>query len=67
MSDGNFNRALLPHTPYESGLKMGKAMARKCAVEVFADFIRKNHPTLSNEEIKRMSDDFSSSLAKRIP
>ena len=40
MSDGNFNRALLPHTPYESGLKMGKAMARKYAAEVFADFIR---------------------------
>lgn len=67
MSDGNFNRALLPHTPYESGLKMGKAMARKCAVEVFADFIRKDHPALSKEEIKRMSDDFSSLLAKRIP
>lgn len=67
MSDGNFNRALLPHTPYESGLKMGKAMARKCAVEVFADLARKNHPTLSDEEIKRMSDDFSSLLAKRIP
>ena len=37
MSDGNFNRALLPHTPYESGLKMGKAMARKYAAEVFAE------------------------------
>ena len=28
MSDGNFNRSLLPHTPYHSGLQAGKAMAR---------------------------------------
>ena len=27
MSDGNFNRSLLPHTPYHSGLQAGKAMA----------------------------------------
>lgn len=67
MSDGNFNRALLPHTPYESGLKMGKAMARKCAAEVFADFIRKKHPDLSEQEIKKMSDEFSTLLARRIP
>lgn len=67
MSDGNFNRALLPHTPYESGLKMGKAMARKYAVEVFADFIRERHPALSEEEIKQLSNEFSSLLAKRIP
>lgn len=67
MSDGNFNRALLPHTPYESGLKMGKAMARKCATEVFTDFIREKHPTLSEEEIKQLSNDFSALLGKRIP
>lgn len=28
MSDGNFNRSLLPHTPYHSGLQAGKAMAQ---------------------------------------
>ena len=67
MSDGNFNRALLPHTPYESGLKMGKAMARKYAAEVFADFIREKHPELSDEDIKQLSSDFSTLLAKKIP
>ena len=33
MSDGNFNRALLPHTPYASGLKVGGAQRRKRAVD----------------------------------
>ena len=28
MSDGNFNRALLPSTPYASGVKAGKAQER---------------------------------------
>ena len=27
MSDGNFSRALLPHTPYASGMKTGKTIA----------------------------------------
>lgn len=35
MSDGNFNRSLLPHTPYHSGLQAGKAMARMQAIETF--------------------------------
>lgn len=67
MSDGNFNRALLPHTPYESGLKMGKAMARKYAAEVFADFIRERNPEISEEKLKQLSNEFSSLLSKRIP
>ena len=46
MSDGNFNRSLLPHTPYHSGLQAGKAMARMQAI-----------PTLQrkNEKNKRKS------------
>ena len=32
MSDGNFNRALLPSTPYRSGVKMGQQQMRARAV-----------------------------------
>ncbi len=67
MSDGNFNRALLPHTPYESGLKMGKAIARQRAAEVFADFLRENRPTLPQETIEQETALFARMLAKRIP
>ena len=39
MSDGNFNRALLPHTPYASGLKAGKSMMKMKAIEALARWI----------------------------
>lgn len=51
MSDGNFNRALLPQTPYASGLKMGRAMAIKKAEEAFVAWLRADSPKLSDEEI----------------
>ena len=51
MSDGNFNRALLPQTPYASGLKMGRAMATKKAEDAFVAWLRADSPKLSDEEI----------------
>lgn len=51
MSDGNFNRALLPQTPYASGLKMGRAMATKKAEEAFVAWLRAYSPQLSDEAI----------------
>ena len=53
MSDGNFNRALLPQTPYASGLKMGRAMATKKAEEAFVAWLRAEYPQLTNEVIKQ--------------
>ncbi|MDD4761354.1 MAG: hypothetical protein WCR53_06510 [Bacteroidaceae bacterium] len=35
MSDGNFNRALLPRTDFQSGVRAGKAAARTIAEEAF--------------------------------
>ncbi len=52
MSDGNFNRALLPQTPYASGLKMGRAMATKKAEEAFVAWLRAEEPQLTDESIK---------------
>ncbi len=46
MSDGNFNRALLPHTPYASGLRMGKAQARTA----FRQWLAEAFPHLTVEE-----------------
>ena len=51
MSDGNFNRALLPQTPYASGLKMGRAMATRKAEEAFVVWLRADNPQLTDEEI----------------
>lgn len=52
MSDGNYNRSLLPHTPYQSGMKTGKAIAKMKAVEAFKEYLNMNlqHNCVSNEE-----------------
>ena len=52
MSDGNFNRSLLPHTPYHSGLQAGKAMARMQAIETFKCYLATLHPDFTEEERK---------------
>lgn len=55
MSDGNYNRSLLPHTPYQSGMKTGKAMAKMKAVEAFKEYLN------IKSKINPISDEESSS------
>ncbi len=64
MSDGNFNRSLLPHTPYQSGMRMGKSMARKYALLSFADYLSRRYPDISDETIKQETERFSSILSE---
>lgn len=58
MSDGNFNRALLPHTPYASGLKTGKSMMKMKAIEAFARWIEQHCPELSAEQRHEQQEEF---------
>lgn len=51
MSDGNFNRSLLPATPYRSGLKMGAQQMRTKALEAFRSLIKEKFPILTDEEL----------------
>ncbi|MCM1372351.1 MAG: hypothetical protein NC113_01740 [Bacteroides sp.] len=44
MSDGNFNRALLPHTPYHSGLATGRMQMRSKAEEALKDILEEYFP-----------------------
>lgn len=66
MSDGNFNRALLPHTPYASGLKAGKQIMKMKATELFKEQIQHLCPTLDEESIKREAEAFEHRLAMLI-
>lgn len=66
MSDGNFNRALLPHTPYQSGLQAGKSMGRMHALEAFKEYLNKNHPTLTDEQFLHHLEDFRQLLSQRM-
>ena len=62
MSDGNFNRALLPSTPIASGIKMGKQQMKAKAVEAFRETIKEKFPTLSDEELQDIIKSFCSKL-----
>ncbi len=39
MSDGNYNRNLLPYRQYESGLRAGRAQGRTLALRAFAQWL----------------------------
>lgn len=62
MSDGNFNRALLPSTPYASGIKMGKQQMKVKAVTAFRDTIKEKFPILTDEELNDIVTSFSARL-----
>ncbi|MBO4906113.1 MAG: hypothetical protein J5486_03625 [Bacteroidaceae bacterium] len=62
MSDGNFNRALLPHTPYASGLKVGKAQERTHALKAFKLWLAAYNTNLSTEEIEQQCNSFAARL-----
>lgn len=65
MSDGNFNRSLLPHTPYHSGMQTGKAMARMQALEAFKRYLHKIHPELPENETKAHTKAFKAFLYEK--
>ena len=44
MSDGNFNRALLPKNELSAGLKAGKAQMRAKAEQAFKEIIERHFP-----------------------
>lgn len=58
MSDGNFNRALLPSTPYRSGMKMGQQQMRGKAIEAFRNLIKERFPELKEEELQVLTEAF---------
>lgn len=62
MSDGNFNRALLPHTPYHSGLQVGRMQMRLRAEEALRAILANRFPTLSPEEQAAILQDFKAQL-----
>ena len=59
---GNFNRALLPHTPYASGLKMGRAQMRKRAVEGLRVLLSERCGELGADVREALVEDFAALL-----
>jgi hypothetical protein len=62
MSDGNFNRALLPSTPYRSGFKMGQQQIKAKAIHALRVALEKAEPSLSVEQKEAIAKSFESVL-----
>ena len=62
MSDGNFNRQLLPKNELSAGLRAGKAQMRTRAEQAFDEIIKEAFPTLSDEERNRLHERFMQKL-----
>ncbi len=58
MSDGNFNRALLPTNPYAAGLRAGKAQMRAKACAALDTIADKYLPNTDKETIERIKREF---------
>ena len=58
MSDGNFNRALLPHTPYHSGLATGRMQMRNRAEEALKELLKSHFPNLGEDDTQNFINEF---------
>lgn len=58
MSDGNFNRQLLPKTELSSGLRAGKAQMRAKAEKAFCEVINTMLTSLPEEDKEALKQRF---------
>ncbi|MBR1713031.1 MAG: hypothetical protein IJ722_06475 [Alloprevotella sp.] len=52
MSDGNYNRSLLPADRYASGVRAGEARMKERAVTAFASWLRIASPELTEDSVR---------------
>lgn len=64
MSDGNFNRALLPKNELTAGIRVGKAQMRTKSEQAFQETIEHFMPEMAEEVKREMREEFMSRLRK---
>ena len=64
MSDGNFNRALLPKNELSAGIRAGKAQMRSKAENAFREIIEECFPDLSQKDKENIHNLFMEKLRK---
>ena len=64
MSDGNFNRNLLPYKNYQSGLRAGKAQMKIRAIAAMKQCLADLKTTVSEEQRKEVLDNFIKELGE---
>ena len=65
MSDGNFNRALLPKNELTAGIRAGKAQMRAKAEQAFQETIEHLLPDMTDEAKREMKEEFMSRLRNK--
>lgn len=54
MSDGHFNRSLLPSNNYASGVRAGKSQMRQSAMNIFQEVLGTHLTNLSEQEREKV-------------
>ena len=62
MSDGNYNRNLLPYHNYQSGVRAGKAQTKIKAIEILEELVKDKLTMLSEEEKLKLINEFRQRL-----
>jgi hypothetical protein len=62
MSDGHFNRCILPHEPFGDGIRAGRAQMKMKALEAFRHFLDTQHPEWNDEQKNTAIDSFRKEL-----
>lgn len=62
MSDGHFNRALLPKDDLAAGIRLGRAQMRAKAEQALRQLLTEQFPTLTSEEVAALHDQFRALL-----
>lgn len=63
MSDGNFNRNLLPYQNYQSGLRAGRASMRTLAFETLQEILQAEN--IDSQLAERLMQSFRTTLGQR--
>ena len=66
MSDGNFNRKLIPSDQYQSGLRAGEARMRQRAIIAFRRWITEREPDMSPQQLQAEEQIFHKLLLTQI-
>ena len=58
MSDGNFNKNLLPSHSFQSGVRTGRAVMKTKAVAAFSKWLVNQSYSLTDEQIREAKSEF---------
>ena len=62
MSDGNYNRNLLPYKDYQSGVRAGRAQMKAQAMRAFENWYTERYPSASPATTQAAFRDFANYL-----